>query len=70
MEEQAFLDIYATNIRTSLPIIREALNEAKKYCKEYLSTRDNLALLNTFRVSIPTGTTTNRQKSNKYEELQ
>jgi hypothetical protein len=33
-------------------MIRKALNEGKKYCEEYITTRDNLALLNSFRVPI------------------
>jgi hypothetical protein len=51
---EKLLEEYASNYKTSHPIILQALSEGKKYCEEYISTRDNLALLSSFRVSVTT----------------
>lgn len=59
------IEKYAVNIRTSRPIIQEALSEAKRQSLEYISTRDGLALVSPFRVRI--NVAQNRGRS--YEEL-
>ena len=64
---------YAENIVTSLPIIRKALGEGKRYCQEYISSRDNLALMNCFRVPLTTialSKKSSEAKKNVYMDLQ
>ena len=68
---------YAENISKSKPIISDALNNAKIYCMKYIETRDDLALLNPFRVEVSFGSfkkkskdRLNQKKRGKYEELE
>lgn len=57
-------------MRKSRPIIYEALSEAKFYCSKYIQTRDNLALMNSYRVEVTFGSFENKKKKDKnYNQL-
>lgn len=60
---------FGDNIKVGKPIIINALNEAKNYCNKYIATRDNLALLNSFRVDVKYGSFTEGRKHTNYEHL-
>ena len=51
-KQELILSKYTENVNTSAPIIKKALSETMKYCKEYISTRDELGLLNCFRIPL------------------
>lgn len=53
--DEEILREYADNIRKSKPILSTCLSEARTYCLKYINTRDDLALMNPFRVEISYG---------------
>lgn len=55
-KQSLILERYTENAKASGPIIKKALSETLKYCREYISTRDDLGLLNCFRIPLKTVT--------------
>ena len=56
---------YANNLTRSRAIIDSALREAKRYCNEYIASRDHLAYVNAFR----TGVFLEEESKNEYSQV-
>ena len=44
---------YALDLTKARPLVMRALQDGEQFCKEYISTRDDLAHLSCFRKKIP-----------------
>lgn len=52
ISEEALVQEYSNNLTRSRAIIDSALREAKRYCNEYIASRDYLAYVNAFRTGV------------------
>lgn len=52
ISEQALIQEYSNNLTRSRAIIDAALRQAKRYCNQYIDSRDSLAYVNAFRTGV------------------